>query len=91
MGLAILRLPPAYIARAGEEEATRAFVGLCAHLGSMCPQSKDLHEKVARVEIPTDAAILASPNTARRGYRNAKPQRVHVDASIPAARGEGET
>ena len=57
----------------------------------MCEQSKDLLEKVARVEIPTDEAILSSPNTLRRGYRNHKPQRVHVDASIPAPRGEGET
>jgi hypothetical protein len=90
-GLAILRLPPDWMARAGEETSARVFVGLCTHLGQMCEQSKDLLEKVARVEIPTDEAILASPNTARRGYRNQKPQRVHVDASIPAPRGEGET
>lgn len=54
-------------------------------------QSKDLLEKVARVEIPTDEAVIASPNTVRRGYRNQKSQRVHVDASIPAPRGQGET
>jgi hypothetical protein len=90
-GLAILRLPPDWIARSGEQTSTRAFVGLCAHLGRMCEQSKDLLETVARVEIPTDESVIASPNTVRRGYRNQKEQRVHVDASIPASRGRGET
>eukprot|EP01043_Picozoa_sp_COSAG02_P021059 COSAG02_NODE_1057_length_14906_cov_79.739853_8_plen_130_part_01 len=45
-GLAILRLPPDWIARSGEETSTRVFVGLCTHLGRMCEQSKDLLEKV---------------------------------------------
>ena len=90
-GLAILRLPLEWIARAGEDTSTRVFVGLCSHLGRMIEQSKDLMETVARVEVPTDEAVIASPNTVRRGYRNQKEQRVHVDASIPAPRGRGET
>lgn len=90
-GLAILRLPIEWIARAGEDTSTRVFVGLCSHLGRMIEQSKDLMETVARVEIPTNETVIASPNTVRRGYRNQKEQRVHVDASIPAPRGRGET
>eukprot|EP00316_Scyphosphaera_apsteinii_P024465 CAMPEP_0119341490 /NCGR_PEP_ID=MMETSP1333-20130426/102544_1 /TAXON_ID=418940 /ORGANISM="Scyphosphaera apsteinii, Strain RCC1455" /LENGTH=315 /DNA_ID=CAMNT_0007353471 /DNA_START=79 /DNA_END=1023 /DNA_ORIENTATION=+ len=90
-GLAILRLPKSYCAQAGEETVTRAFVGLCTHLGCMIPQSKDLMERVARVETPRDHHIIASPNTTRRGYRNSKEQIVHCDASIPAARGCGQT
>ncbi|CAK0788645.1 unnamed protein product [Prorocentrum cordatum] len=47
------------------------------------------HMVCARVEVARAPEVLAARHTKRRGYRNAQEQRLHVDSSIPAARGAG--
>eukprot|EP01052_Picozoa_sp_SAG31_P040821 SAG31_NODE_6016_length_2213_cov_5.098392_2_plen_243_part_00 len=86
-GLLLLRMP----AHCSDELLEREFVMLCSMVGRPTRQSADLLETVGKVEVPQDSRILNHPNTRRRGYRNSLPQRVHVDASIPARRGHGET
>eukprot|EP00930_Biecheleria_cincta_P071283 TRINITY_DN58799_c0_g1_i1.p1 TRINITY_DN58799_c0_g1~~TRINITY_DN58799_c0_g1_i1.p1 ORF type:complete len:318 (+),score=46.99 TRINITY_DN58799_c0_g1_i1:74-1027(+) len=88
-GVVFLRLPPEWISKQGEDLCQRAFCGLCSHLGRAVTQSTDLGEICARVEVARSPEVLAAKHTKRRGYRNSKDQFLHVDSSIPAARGTG--
>ena len=79
---------PAAAAAATAAAATAAATAAAAPDARRCaaPRAADCDGADPLPPAPRTQAILRNPNTARRGYRNAKPQRVHVDASIPAVR-----